>query len=691
MIDVKEHVYQDDPKVGHPDVRTKLKDVSYFFIGNGWIQGAVQIAPAGEGTPVGLLVMNPEHLKKKREALTMDPDTGLENTMIRVLDGTAAHHPSAGAVEAFWSETHPIPTVCVRWQGRGFGVEEHFSCPEKDIPVILRKVRFKSRRRRRKRLRIRTGVGSKILAKDLLLQPGGEKNISICYSLAPGKPEVLVDFGRRSGPGRDMIDFWKKKSRISFGHPLLDRFFQASKFQLPAVISRAGRVDGGVWQYNREWLRDQAMLALALTMVGDQGLARTIFDRLFDKFVTPEGDTIDSSEKRDPDEVELDQNGFLLYTFKDYVLWTGDLEMAKEKWDKIVVTAEFPLKDAFRHSPSGLLTNRREFWERHRAHGIQPGIELVHQLYTSVGLSAAAVLGRMLGQAKEAGRWDNEAARIKRSMLDDPKFRLWDDRGFIKRRGLAGEVQETIQALPDSGLPSEAPLAGSGAHFLNPDTSAALPIAMGFVPPDLRLCRMTLASLETLWNQAWNGGGYGRYHSSSEPDSAGAWPFPSLFVARACVETGDFKNVWRILNWLDTVPGAKAGSWFEFYGKRLAPPFPQVGIVPWNWAELIILFIHHILGVQPQEHALRVRPRLLPGLTRLQASFPFRGSRLELDFEKAQKGSPARFRTNGEVLESDPGEAVVAYRPQNLWLKARLSSEGHRGSDGRAKRPAMTT
>jgi hypothetical protein len=133
------------------------------------------------------------------------------------------------------------------------------------------------------------------------------------------------------------------------------------------------------------------------------------------------------------------------------------------------------------------------------------------------------------------------------------------------------------------------------------------------------------------------------------------------------------------LNWLNTVPGAKAGSWFEFYGKRLAPPFPQVGIVPWNWAELIILFVHHILGVQPQQHALRIRPRLLPGLTRIRASFPFRGSRLELDFEKAQKGRSARFRTNGEVLESDAGEAFVAYRPGNLWLKARLPLTAPRG------------
>lgn len=673
MIDVKEHVYQDDPKEGHPDVRTKLKNVSYFFIGNGRIQAAVQIAPAGEGTPVGLLVMNPEQLRKKRETLTMDAHSGLENTMIQVLDGKEVYKPEPGAVEARWSEIHKIPAVHIRWQNRAMKVEEYFFCPEKDVPAVLREVRLKSRSRRRKKFCVRTGVGPRILEKNIFLQPGDEKRLFILYSLVAAKDEILVDFSGRSKLDREMIAHWKNMSRIAFGHPLLDHYFQASKSQLPAVISCTGRIDGGVWQYNREWLRDQAMVALALTMTGDQTLARTMFNRLFEKFVTPDGDTIDSSEKRDPDEVELDQNGFLLYTFKDYVLWTGDLKMAEQNWDKIVVTAEFPLKRIFRHEPSGLLTNRREFWERHRAHGIEPGLELVHQLYTSVGLSAAAVLARMLGHRQDAARWEVEAARIKQAMLENQKFRLSDKRGFIKRRGSDGRVQEKIRPLPDSGLPPEAPLAMPGDHFLNPDTSTALPIALGFIPQDSPLCRITLASLEILWNQAWKDGGYGRYHASSEPDSAGAWPFPSLFVARACAETGDFQNVWRILNWLNTVPGAKAGSWFEFYGKRLAPPFPQVGIVPWNWAELVILFIHHILGVQPQEDSLRIRPRILPGLKHIYASFPIRGRTLELDLKKAAKGKAIGFLTNGKIVKSSPGEVYIAYGDQDLRVQADLS------------------
>jgi hypothetical protein len=670
MIDVKEHVYDDDPKVGHPDVRTELKGVNYFFLGNGLVQAAIQAAPGGDGTPVGLLIMNPDKLRKKREALTMHSRTGLENTMLQIAEGAGIHKPEPGDVDVSWLPGYAFPAVRVRWRNKALKAEEYFYCPDRSEPVILREVRLKSLRRRRVKLQIRTGLRQIILNRTVFLDPGQEKKIFIRYVLDPHKNEVTLDFTRKSAVCPETVAYWKRLSRVSFGHPLLDHYFQASKYQLPAVISQTGRLDGSIWQYNREWLRDQAMVALALTMAGEHALARTMFSRLLDKFVTAEGDTIDSSEKRDPDEVELDQNGFLLYTFKDYVLWTGDVELARKSWDKIVVTAEFPLKEVFRHPPSGLLTNRREFWERHRAHGIEPGIELVHQLTMSFGLSAAAVLARMLGHLQHAVRWEAEALRIKKAMLEDPKFRLADDRGFIKRRGIDGRVQEKIGARPDSGLPAEAPLAKPGDHFLNPDASVALPIALGFVPPGSRLCGLTLGSLETLWNQAWKGGGYGRYHASSEPDSPGSWPFPSLFIARASVEMEHYDNVWRILNWLNTVPGAGAGSWFEFYGKRLAPPFPQVGIVPWNWAEMIILFVHHVLGVEPQEIGLRLRPRLLPGLKKIEASFPFQNGRLELEIRKAATGASPKFVADSRVLQAGPGEILVAYPGRDLRVRA---------------------
>jgi hypothetical protein len=669
MIDVREHVYDDNPKAGPPDVRTRLKDVSYFFLGNGLIQAAVQAAPSGEGTPVGLLIMNPEKLRKKREALTMDPAAGLGNTMIRVREGGETFEAVPHKFEASWSRESAVPAVSIRWKSCGLEVHELFYCPDFETAVLHRRVNLQNRKSRSRDLLVTTGVGTKMLEKKVCLPPGGEVAFLIAYILDIGTDEILVDFKRRSAADRKAVSHWKGLTSLSFGNPRLDRFFSASKYQLPAVVSRAGRVDGGVWQYNGEWLRDQAMVALALTMTGNRGLARTMFERLLDRFVTDEGDTIDSSEKRDPDEVELDQAGFLLTALKDYVLWTADLELARLHWKKIVAAAEFPLRKVFRHRRSGLLMNQREFWERHGAHGIEPGLELAHELYESLGLSAGAVLARMMGDRRLARRWDKQAARLKRAMLDDSEFRLLDHRGFIKRRGLDGSVQEKIQPLPGSGLPVEVPLGRSGNHFLNPDTSAALPIALGFVGPESPVCRATLGSLEALWNQVWTGGGYGRYHASSEPDSPGAWPFPSLFVARASVEMGEFENVQRILDWLESVPGAKSGSWFEFYGERISPPFPQVGIVPWNWAELIVLFIHHFLGFRPQEAGIWLGPRLIPGLKMVRAEIRIRERRLSLECRLESPDERIRFETGGRVLEERPNAILLEYPSKDIKIK----------------------
>jgi hypothetical protein len=255
-------------------------------------------------------------------------------------------------------------------------------------------------------------------------------------------------------------------------------------------------------------------------------------------------------------------------------------------------------------------------------------------------------------------------------MLEDRTFRLADDRGFIKRRGLDGLVQERIRAWPEANLPAEVPLAAEPEHFLNPDTSAALPIALEFVPLDSPIVPLTMSSLEALWSQAWTAGGYGRYHFSSEPDSAGPWPFPSLFVARASVETGDFAKVWRVLEWMNTLAGSKAGAWFEFYGKRMAPPFPQVGIIPWAWAEMVLLLVHHVLGLRPEEDGLRIRPRLLPGMGRVEASFPVRDGRVELDLRGGDGEGRFAFSSSGEILRRTESEVAVKYPAGKVRLAA---------------------
>jgi len=657
VIDVQEHWYDDDPRVGPADVKTALKEVEYFFLGNGRIQAAVQWGRGGEGTLLGLLVMDPEFLGKKRDALTMDPSDGLAGTTLEILDEAGrAFRPKRGRVEVAWGEREGLPAVRAEWEGAGIRVAESFFIPDRDKPELAREVKLANRSGRAAEARIRTRVREETVEKAVRLEAGEERPLVFVYRLDPASRRVALRV--REGP--EVSEAARVHGRTlasaSFGHPLLDHFFRAAESQLPAAVSRSGRVDGSIWQYNREWLRDQSVVAEALAVVGERGPARTMFDRLFAKFVTEDGDTVDSSEKRNPDEVELDQGGFLLQAFRNYVFWTGEADLLLKHWDKVVVAAEFPLRPVFRHEPSGLLANRREFWERHRVHGIEPGLELVHQVYESAGLSAAASLARMAGRGDKAAFWEGEAARLKRATLEDPVFRLAGDGGFIKRRGLDGRIQERIAAWPEANLPAGVPLVTEKEHFLNPDTSAALPIVLEFVPPDSPLAGLTMTSLETLWNQAWTGGGYGRYHFTSEPDSAGPWPFPSIFVARAAVEAGDFEKVWRVLEWLGTLPGAKAGAWFEFYGNRIAPPFPQVGIIPWTWAEMVLLLVRHILGLRPDEEGILIRPRLLPGMGRVEASFPVRDGRVELDLQGGDGSNRWTFAASGEVLgETDRG------------------------------------
>jgi hypothetical protein len=177
-----------------------------------------------------------------------------------------------------------------------------------------------------------------------------------------------------------------------------------------------------------------------------------------------------------------------------------------------------------------------------------------------------------------------------------------------------------------------------------------LPVAWEFVDPAGRPARRTLASMETLWNQRWKGGGYGRYHVTSEPDSPGPWPFASLFVARAALEAGQPAKTRHVLDWLGRVPGGRAASWFEFYGPRPVPPYPQVGIIPWTWAEIVFLVVHHMLGVRPGADFLSLRPRLIPGVDRMDAELPLRDGRLELSVRRARRGEEPAFRCGGRKV-----------------------------------------
>ena len=219
---------------------------------------------------------------------------------------------------------------------------------------------------------------------------------------------------------------------------------------------------------------------------------------------------MDSSEVRSSDEAELDQNGVLLYALEQYVRWTGDVSMMAEHWARISAVAEYPLRPEFAHPECGLLVNSREFWERHRIHGITPGMELAHQVFVPIGLRAAARLAVALRQPEQAARWASHAERLRAATLSHPRYGFVRDGALVKRLNLDGTVQDRIEPASGSTIPPGAPLQRPGAHWLNPDTCVTLPVAFGFIAPDSELARRTLDSVEPLWNQDWQTGGYGR-------------------------------------------------------------------------------------------------------------------------------------------------------------------------------------
>ncbi|MDY7108950.1 MAG: hypothetical protein SYC29_09975 [Planctomycetota bacterium] len=660
-MDVKEHFYTDDPAAGPADVRTNPPGIEYYFLGNGHIQAAVQVCPDIATTPLGLLLMRPGRFGPKRAALTFDQETGLRQTMIRIHAADRLYQPRPGQVDARWTDRDGVPAVRITWRDGAVCAEETLYCPDRDTPTLAREIRVRAEQAEPDELTFSTGPSNRPIETTIPGRNVSSKIVCLTYRLQDDEsiPAVIIEWCEPVPPSRDAVIHAQNLAACRTSSILLDHLYAAARNQLPAVLGTRGQMDGSIWQYNHEWIRDQAMVARSLAMLGETGLARAMLDRLLAEFVTQDGATVDSDVLRDERDVELDQNGELLFALKAYVDWTGDETILHEHWDRIAAVAEFPLRDAFRHDPSGLLHNEREYWERHALHGIEDGMDVMNQFFHSIGLFDAAALARLVGRDDQAQRSRDEADRLRRAMLHDQRYGLVHDGRLIKRRALNGDVQETITAPPGVDLPDEVPLMQDGPHRLNPDASTALPVAMEFIDPADRVARRTLDELEQLWNQAWNGGGYGRYHVTSEADSPGSWPFPSLFIARAYFETGDDEKVWRILHWLASAPGGKAGSWFEFYGPRPIPPYPQIGIVPWTWAELIGLFIHHLLGVRPFFDGLVLRPRLLRGLDRAEATLPLRGHRLHLVLRRAGDAESPGFHVDGVGHD---------FRPEGLRL-----------------------
>lgn len=657
----------------HPDFRTNNPGLEYYLLGNGRILCAIQTSPKSEsGTHCGLLVMSSEHFARKVSTYLFHPERGLQNTRFTAIIDGKGFTPEYEKSTVHWEFPDRIPTIVIEWEAGSCLVREELVCPSHDS-ALVRTVTIQNRSsiavdasgvillypnlmlfdeyhvdRERATL---SAMGYETMELFCLNEATpGDRHLNIAFGKIParGKKSSAVvltlnqpraKFEKKGLPAmmKETRKYWSQRATCETNHAGLNHLFRSAVKGMRSAVSLAGKMDSSIWQYNFEWVRDQSMMAAASALCGHVDIAEVSLRRMLDRSIDDDGRAADASRHRPPETIELDQNGELIYALWTHWIWTGNDTIVKKYWPKIKAVANYVLRPEFLDPTTGLVRNSREYWERDPAFGVKEGYEHTYQVWNIVGLELAADLARHMKDPRSAQRWVEASKKMKNSFLNDPKFSFIDNGAFIKRKLLNGEVQRTFEPPNRASMPPGVPLNVEKVSYCDPDTGSAHPIMLGLVDPKGSVATKTLESMELLWNQRWTTGGYARYNVTSEPDSPGSWPFATMFLVRAYFEAGNDEKVWRSLNWLLNCPGGKAGAWFECHADRPVPPLPPLGIVPWTWAEIVMFFVHHLLGVRPSRNELVVRPRLLNGLDNVKATLILRGQTIDITLGRAEK------------------------------------------------------
>jgi hypothetical protein len=690
----------------HPDFRTNNPGVEYYIIGNGDLIVALQTSPKPEsGTHCGLLLMSPEHFARKMSTYLYHPERGLQNTRCTIIIDGKSYTPEYETSTVRWEYPDCVPTIVVEWEAGNCLVREEFMCPSNDS-ALVRTVTIHNRSSAQI-----NASGIIVLYPNLMffdeyhvdrehatLTASGYATMELfCLNDAtPGDRHLNLKFGDIPAGGkatstiiltlnlprqkfeqkglpammRETKRYWSERALCETNHEGLNHLFHSSVRGLRVPVARSGKMDAGMWQYNFEWVRDQSMVAIGSTLCGHTDVAEVSLRRILERSVDEDGRARDASRHRPPETIELDQNGELIYALWTHWIWTGDDALIKRYWPKIKAVANYVLKPDFLDPATGLVKNSREFWERDTAFGVKEGYEHTYQVWNIVGLTVAVDIAHQMRDTASARKWLEAAGKMKESFLHHPQFSFVDNGAFIKRRMMNGEVQRTFEPPNRKSMPPGVPLNVEKVSYCDPDTGCVYPIILGLIDPKSPLAIKTLDSMELLWNQRWTTGGYARYNVTSEPDSPGPWPFPTMLLVRAYHEAGNDQKVWRALDWLLKAPGGKAGAWFECYADRPVPPLPPLGIIPWTWAEIMMFFVHHLLGVRPARDELVLRPHLMSGLDNVKASLVLKGKPIELILGRTEKEPVAAV--NGKRVPLVNGELKLPLPQKGIRVEMKI-------------------
>jgi hypothetical protein len=684
----------------HQDFITYAPGIEYFMLGNGEIQAMIQYSPDRSGdlpqTFLGFTIFDPERLGRKWSTFLFHPERGFDRTPLTVIVGGKGITVTPENLSSVaWAYPRAIPSVECAWKAGTIGVVERFFVPAAG-GYLFRDVTLTNEGPDSADVKVHAALVPNFALFDeigpdepthtvrargfasIMLQsidgnasvagrydmtvapgpvpPGKSARVRLVYSIDPSAlPLDAVAYDRLLDAAES---WWRSRSAIRTEHPLLDHLSGVALTGLRAHLARSGKRDSGTWMYNMEWVRDDVMVAIALLQSGMDAEAKILLTKIFEKSVGPDGRTFESSRWAGFDYTELDQNGELLYALWTYAAWTGDMDFVKKHWTSIAHVAAFPLLERFRDRESGLMHNRREFWERNDSFGVEDGYELTYQFWVSFGLAHAADIADAIG-APEGNVWREAAEAIRTSILTHPKYSLVEEGHFIKRRTRSGVWQRFMVPPDPARMPPGSPMATNAKPECEPDLGSVIPVMYGFVEPESEIALGTLRYCETLWSQAWDFGGYPRYNTQSEPDPPAPWPLATLFMARSYLETGNAPKFWQCVNWVRNIHGGLSGGWFERYGPSITPPAPPVCVIGWAWAEITSLLVHHIAGVRPGLDALTIRPRLPEGVDNLTGSFRIRGSAYTLRVRRTHGSGSALV--NGRSIPVSKGVLHVPY------------------------------
>jgi hypothetical protein len=668
----------------------------YYILRSGRAQMIVQADRADLGPAFTFMLFDSQDSLQsvlKEEAFNFTPEQGFGSTALQVVLGGFPFTALGHRTDTRWVDADGIPAVEAIWWAGGIRITERISALGRD-GIFLRSILLEGANlvgedtvalrlslppdslRREGPILLHDGKGFQACLIALGNSPAkaDEKKDQLeigPITVAPGshvsvKTALLVKIPAR--PVEEMLaqartlvassareeqeqtkQRWAATSRVTTQDRTVQGLYDKARFGLPGMIADDGTMNAGIFEYGHQWVRDTSNTVLGAIHAGMFELARSTLERILTRMITDEGATMIGSNFDPPDMEQFDQMGEFLGALKAYCDWTGDDSLLREHRGKILAVIDRPLRPRFRDE-TGMVHNRREFWERY----FDDGYELAYQTYVVSGLRDAAEMAPALGAEGETDRWKKEAARILQAMLSHPTRALVLNGHLIKRRNVTGEVADLLPFW--QGFQPDVPLRTEKNHRLYPDATMALPMALGLVEPRSPLALKTLDELEQLWNSRWSDGGYDRYNTSSQPDQPGPWPFATCFLLRAQHEAGLYDRSRRTLDWLNTVQGGRAGTWFEEISSVRSQEM-ACGLIPWTSGEIALFVIRHWLGVRFEAGRLVLRPNLYPDSPSVSADLRFRRGRVHIEIDG---GGPIRSaRVNGVKVKPKPDGSVA--------------------------------